>query len=198
VELDRYSWAMEASQHGYLKLPAESNSIGNPHDLEVENWEREISGSRVKSYDPQKKCEKSSVIRKIQGATRSERKKFYAAERVRHEQLPELEESEDEENGDFHSPRPTLHREEKHSLRRPTVTDNDNFFSPRPSLFRDEIQKEGDVKKNPSSARHGSITHRLLTMVGKKLEPKPEVFPSPNDTLDSQMSKLVLGDRKPL
>jgi len=196
VELDKYSWAVEDSQHGYLKLPAESNSNRTFHDLEVEDWEREISGSRVKTYDPQKKCEKTKVIRKLQGATRSERKKFSAAERIRHEQLPELEESGDEDNGDFHSPRPTLLREERPSLRRPTFTDNDNFFSPRPTLFRDEIQKEGAVKKNLPSARHGSITNRLLTMVGRKLE--PEVLPSPNDTLDSQMGKLVLGNRKPL
>jgi len=193
VELDKYSWAVEDSQHGYLKLPPESSS-NRIHDLEVEDWERDIRGSRVKSYDPQEKCEKTGVIRKLQGATRSERKKFSVAERIRHEQLPELDESRDEDNGDFHSPRPTLLRQERHSLRRPTVTDTDNFYSPRPTLLRDEIQQEGAVKNTLSSARHG-ITSRLLTMVGKKLE--PEVLPSPNDTLDSQMGKLVLGNRKP-
>jgi len=196
VELEKYSWAVEDSRHGYLKLPAESSSNRILHDLELEeDWETEISGARVKTYDPQEKCEKTGVIRKLQGATRSERKKFSAAERIRHEQLPELDESRDEDNGDFHSPRPTLLRAERKSLRRPNDTDTDNFFSPRPTLLRDQIQQEGAVK-NPSSARHGSITNRLLTMVGKKLE--PEVLPSPNDTLDSQMGKLVLGNRKPL
>lgn len=200
VELDKYSWAVEDSQHGYLKLPAESSSTRILQDLEVEDWEREISGSGMKSYNPQEKCEKTGVIRKLQGATRSERKKFSAAERTRHEQLAELEESRDgsrdEDNGDFFSPRPTLFREEKPSLRRPTNTHTDNFYSPRPTLFREEMQEEGAVKKNLSSARQGSITNRLLTMVGKKLG--PEVLPSPNDTLDSQMGKLVLGKREPL
>ena len=153
------------------------------------------------------------------------RKKFYIAERVRHEQLNELEEtqSNDEAHGDFHSPRPTLFREERPtlSLRRPTITENEDFFSPRPTLFREErptlslrrpnitegeggdssnlrdkIQEEA-VKEKMTSARQGSITSRLLHMVGKRLEPAASAtdLQTPNDTIDSKMGNLVL-DKK--
>ena len=40
-------------------------------DVDEENWELEAAGHV--SYDPKKKCEKSNVLRKIQGATPSER-----------------------------------------------------------------------------------------------------------------------------
>ena len=40
-------------------------------DIDAENWELEAEGHV--SYDPQKKCEKSNVLRKIQGVTPSER-----------------------------------------------------------------------------------------------------------------------------
>ena len=40
-------------------------------DIDAENWELEAEGHVP--YDPQKKCEKSKVLRKIQGATPSER-----------------------------------------------------------------------------------------------------------------------------
>jgi len=235
VEREKYSWAVENSRHGYLKLPVNTEvhtSSDNflQDDLEVEDWERELSGSRVKSYDPQKKCEKAAVIRKPPpGATPSDRKKFYIAERARHEQLNELEEtqSNDDAPGDFHSPRPTLFREERPtlSLRRPTITENEDFFSPRPTLFREErptlslrrpnitegeggdssnrptllrdkIQEEA-VKEKMTSARQGSITSRLLHMVGKRLEPAATGtdLQTPNDTIDSKMGNLVL-DKK--
>ena len=74
VELAKYSWAMETSTHGYLQpppIPADHQSVH--YDLELEDWEKEVSGTRMRSYDPQKKCEKSSVIRRLQGATPSER-----------------------------------------------------------------------------------------------------------------------------
>ena len=40
-------------------------------DVDGEDWEQEAAGHQT--YDPQKKCEKSNVLRKIQGATPSER-----------------------------------------------------------------------------------------------------------------------------
>ena len=40
-------------------------------DSDDEDWEAEATGHV--SYDPKKKCEKSNVLRKIQGATPSER-----------------------------------------------------------------------------------------------------------------------------
>ena len=40
-------------------------------DVDAEDWEREAAGHVA--YDPKKKCEKSNVLRKIQGATPSER-----------------------------------------------------------------------------------------------------------------------------
>ena len=40
-------------------------------DIDAENWELEAEGHEP--YDPQKKCEKRNVLRKIQGVTPSER-----------------------------------------------------------------------------------------------------------------------------
>ena len=40
-------------------------------DVDAEDWEAEAAGHVT--YDPKKKCEKSNVLRKIQGATPSER-----------------------------------------------------------------------------------------------------------------------------
>ena len=41
--------------------------------LDEEDWESEAHSSELKSYDPQKKCENSNVLRRLQGATPSER-----------------------------------------------------------------------------------------------------------------------------
>lgn len=77
VELANYSWALEKpGLHGNVEIPS-----SRPRELnttlfledgeEEEDWERDMRG--VKSYDPQKKCEKTNVLRRLQGATPSER-----------------------------------------------------------------------------------------------------------------------------
>ena len=54
----------------YTAPPVVSQNTGSL-DIDAENWELEAAGHEA--YDPQKKCEKSNVLRKIQGATPSER-----------------------------------------------------------------------------------------------------------------------------
>ena len=76
MELDKYSWAMERpGKHGYLETPPARPVEPHPFQVEEEeeDWDREMRGTRMRSYDPQKKCEKSNVLRRLQGATPSER-----------------------------------------------------------------------------------------------------------------------------
>ena len=62
----------EAKGEVKLNPPPVSQSMSNAisQDGEEENWELEVA---TESYDPQKKCMKSNVLRKIQGATPSQR-----------------------------------------------------------------------------------------------------------------------------
>jgi len=76
VELEKYSWAMERpGKHGNLETPPARPD--EPHlyqeEEEEEDWDREMRGKKIRSYDPQKKCQKSNVLRRLQGATPSER-----------------------------------------------------------------------------------------------------------------------------
>jgi len=229
VDLAKYSWLVDTpGYHGNCDTPpaAPLPQSLNPQDYltDLEDWVS--SGTSIGSYDPQKNCEKLNVLRRLQGATRSERRKFNAAEKIRHEGLLSLDESRPssmsqcEGGGDFHSPRPTLFRQERPTL----VEDNrETFSSSRPSLVRKEntsVCKErstarsqmknpsGEVEQQaasvPRSVGHGSIRHRLLNMVANKkrqeiktnanstIETTMEtVNRSVNDTLDSTVGRLA-------
>lgn len=187
-----------------------STSLFMQEELEgEEDWDKEMSGVKLKSYDPQLKCQKTNVLRRLQGATPSERKKFYAEEKKRHEELRALddssedEEDEEEENskGGFHSPRPSLFTQE------PLV---------RPSNLSKQTTEKVEVGKSsqalPSSRRslaetekgggRKSITSRLLSLVPNNTrssfisntirEDVAEEI-SLNDTLDSALGRLALG-----
>jgi len=83
VEMEKYSWSMQQpKQHGHLKLPVRAELPPSEED-----WESEATVTR--SYDPRAKAEKMQVLRKIEGATPSERREFRALERHRHEVLNE-------------------------------------------------------------------------------------------------------------
>lgn len=83
VEMEKYSWSMQQpKQHGHLKLPVRAELPPSEED-----WESEATVTR--SYDPRAKAEKMQVLRKIEGATPSERKVFRALEKHRHEMLNE-------------------------------------------------------------------------------------------------------------
>ena len=77
VELAKYSWALETpGLHGNLEMPPSKPQELNTNLFlgeEEEDWEREMSGVVLKSYNPQIKCQKSNVLRKLPGATPSER-----------------------------------------------------------------------------------------------------------------------------
>jgi hypothetical protein len=81
VEVERYSWSLQQpKQHGQLQLPPAA-----PLPPSEEDWEAEATVRR--SYDPSAKARQSNVLRKIEGATPSQRKEFRAQERERHEGL---------------------------------------------------------------------------------------------------------------
>lgn len=96
VEAARYKWASE---------PEKTNGATVRRDLEAmrsrtepprvsdhlgeEDWEKEATVAI--SYDPSKKCKETTVLRKLQGATPSQRKEFREKEKIRHEMLKEDE-----------------------------------------------------------------------------------------------------------
>jgi len=213
VEMGHYSLTLEKpGLHGHLMeipqpKPRELNTtLFMKEDEEEEDWEREMSGVKLQSYDPQLKCEKSNVLRRLQGATPSERKKFYANEKVRHEQLRTVEaneenseeEEEEDAKGGFHSPRPSLFSQEP--LVRPSTLS-------RPTAEKVEDRKatlaEGE-KGAEMCPRPSSITSRLLNLVphnrsirsssiAKTIrEEMAEEDGSVNDTLDSTLGRMAL------
>jgi len=226
VELAKYSSQLDnPGFHGDCDSPAGASASRpqsrNPQDFmtDLEDWVS--SGTRIDSYDPQKNCEKLNVLRRLQGATRSERKKFSAAEKIRHEELLSMKDSRQSilsqsegETGDFHSPRPTLFRQERPSvpLRRPTVAEDQREApqTSRPTLERrkgsrvEMDQREVKAEQQAAStstarnALHGSITNRLLNMVGSKKLQGNQIWEttesdlSVNDTLDSALGRLAL------
>lgn len=171
-------------------------------DVDAENWELEAAGH--KSYDPKKKCEKSNVLRKIQGATPSERKKFYAAEKIRLENLKTMPQSEEEEKKAEEEKAvekekgPRVVRASQEPLRRPTV----------------ERRQQEAASVTSSSSRQGSITSRLLGLLPPSTEPRrrPGSILNPgigaigaiselddtvlsDGTLNSRLGRLALGGR---
>lgn len=126
VEMEKYSWSMQQpKQHGYLKLPERAELPPSEED-----WEAEATVTR--SYDPRAKAEKMQVLRKIEGATPSERREFRAMEKHRHEVLNEEKKKQGSasmtQDDPFHSRtsiRSSQQRVEKEAggaLRKPTLT----------------------------------------------------------------------------
>ena len=148
------------------------------------------------------------------------RKKFYANEKVRHEQLrtmdaneenSEEEEEEEDAKGGFHSPRPSLFSQEP--LVRPSILSRQAQVEGRKVsevLSLAEGEKEAEICPRP-----GSITSRLLNLIppNQRLgsirsssiaktireEVAEETNGSVNDTLDSTLGRMALcagGERK--
>ena len=123
VEMEKYSWSHPV-QHGQLNLPP-------PVDPELpaceEDWEKEATVR--KSYDPSAKAKQTAVLRKLEGATPSQRKEFRAQERERLYQL----ESRKETTGTGGRPSHLVARKENYipglvlseTLRRPTLSGNE-------------------------------------------------------------------------
>jgi len=159
--------------------------------LDGEDWDAE---PQLQSYDPEKKCSKSAVLRKVQGVTPSERKKFYAAERIRHEALLGASVKEEEEKV-----------ESSASIRRPVVPSiSKDDFPPlsratRPSVVRASLIRPGEVSEEiqppKPQARQGSITMRLLQMVEKGPR-SGETKNNKYDTVDSMLGRLALSRRE--
>jgi len=156
--------------------------------LDGEDWDAE---PQLQSYDPEKKCIKSGVLRRLQGGTPSERKKFSVAERIRHEGL--LTGSVKKEKV-----------ESSASIRRPVVPSisKDDFpplsRSTRPSVVRPSLIRPGEVSEEiqppKTQARQGSITARLLKMVEK--DPgSGKTRDNKYDTVDSMLGRLALSKR---
>jgi len=218
VELAKYSWAMDKpGNHGNVSMPQPSG-LKNHEVMNImmrdENWETEATIKE--SYKPESKCGKSLVLRRLQGATPSERKKFYASERQRHELIKTTEKQ---------KTAAAIKEAE-------AVADTETFYSPRPSICRPSILKNDTLRRPTigglserssiiSSARPGSVTSQLLAIIndGKSRRPGSILMShldNPNttnettmelnttkdtndvtnttyDNLDERLSKLVLG-----
>jgi len=166
IELSKYSWAMhKPGQHGNVSMPEPVRMSSRDIAMMMcqdENWETEATIKE--SYDPQKKCAKTNVLRKIQGATPSERKKFYISERQRHDMIKEVQEDQD-----------AVQRKEAEE-----DSSKDTFYTPRPSIVRPSMMTGGDTMagdlrrpslegaadKRPGIVpRPGSVTSRLLAAI---------------------------------
>ena len=80
MELAHYNWALEKpGLHGHVRETPQpkprvlNTTLFMKEEEEEEDWDKEMSGIKLQSYDPQLKCEKSNVLRRLQGATPSER-----------------------------------------------------------------------------------------------------------------------------
>ena len=80
VEKMKYELRLEDKKPAPFK-PADHGAL----DDEEEDWEREAIIKT--SYDPKKKSSELPVLRKLEGATKGQRKEFRANERARHESL---------------------------------------------------------------------------------------------------------------
>jgi len=219
VELAKYKWATEQSGPGFTNSRSQPSGLSNQEVMNImmrdENWETEATIKE--SYNPESKCAKSLVLRKLPGATPSERQKFYESERQRHELIKATEKQ---------KTAAAIKEAE-------TVTDSEVLFSPRPSICRPSIFNNDSLRRPTigglsdrsrssiiSSARPGSVTSQLLAIIndGKSRRPgsilmsQRDNFNSTNDTtmepgtskdnndnnwtyenLDERLSKLVLG-----
>jgi len=85
VEMSKYS-RREERLNKPVHIPSVANKSYHVEEEEEEDWEKEAT---IKSsYNPTKKASEKNVLRKLEGATPSQRKEFRAQERVR---LAELE-----------------------------------------------------------------------------------------------------------
>jgi len=176
VELAKYTWAMETSgNHGRFDAeppappaaPVPATGLSKSEIQKImtrdENWETEAYIKE--SYNPTKKASSTQVIRQVQGATPSERKKFYASEKQRHELLKRNEEEK-------------LKKCARAEAQKTTVAQSEDFFcSPRPSI---NISRPSEIStlrrptigessvRGDSFIRHASVTSQLLALAGDR------------------------------
>lgn len=164
VEMEKYSWSMQQpKQHGYLKLPVRAELPASGED-----WEAEATVTR--SYDPRAKAEKMQVLRKIEGATPSQRKEFRALERHRIELLKEKEKEKQglaSKNTDdisrssiasrtiSSSSQQRVEKETGGSLRKPTLTPKCREENEEPMLRGEEQEPRGVVRDSLLAAHLG-------------------------------------------
>ena len=139
------------------------------------------------------------------------RKKFYAAEKKRHEELKSVDEvdatkegdSEEDGDGDFHSPRPSLFTQEPlvrpSTLKRPTSekvekgVEKGAEMIPRPGSITSRL-----LHLVPVNQRHGRNSNRQSFVANTISESLAEEI-AVNNTLDSTLARLALsggGDGK--
>jgi len=140
VEMEKYSWSMQQpKQHGHLKLPVRAELPPSSED-----WEAEATVTR--SYDPRAKAEKMQVLRKIEGATPSERREFRALEKHRHEVLNEEREkrglasmTRNDSSKNSIASQARVEKEIGGALRRPTLTTRNQEENEEPRGVRDSM-----------------------------------------------------------
>ena len=142
VEMEKYSWALQQpGQHGNLQLPPVAAMPPSQED-----WEAEATVRR--SYDPSTKARQSAVLRKVEGATPSQRKEFRAQERVRHDALSSKKVEEERARPSLLPPR---RESQVGALRRPTLGGEDwRDTRPLNSLLAAHLGRGG---KPPQSCR---------------------------------------------
>jgi len=143
-------------------------------DQRAEDWEKEANVK--KTYDARKASTKKTVMRKIEGATPSERREFREKEKQRHARLEQGLSSEDDL--EFDPTIPGLGRKEGRVgsssrggiLRRPSVVpQSDSILDQlmRLHLGRGKVKKPGEPLRRPGEATTGDGAENFTRLLSR-------------------------------
>ena len=201
VEVEMYRWRGQEDSQERREVP--STPCLPPSE---EDWEQEATARR--SYDPSLAASKRDVLRKVEGATPSQRKEFRAQERQRHEHLGKKQ-----ERGQGPSRQEVLpaRRESLGALRRPTLGEARPGLS-RPSSGpplcsssllaahigggRGSGPAGGAATSRPQLRRPGSFLRHLDTTGGSSVTGPPSLDTS-TDSLNQVGRPLTSFTGKP-
>merc|ERR1712098_69124 len=110
-------------------------------------------------------CAKAQVLRKLPGATPSERRRFYASEKQRHDVIKEKEEK-------------VVVQDDK------TEDEQESFCTPRPSIIRSSLLHN-------DSLRRPSLLGQMSQARGNLLSPKLDLVLLPIRSCQSSMEEVA-------
>ena len=204
VEMEKYSLRSNSvHQQGNVNLPPSVVSDLPPCE---EDWEKEATVR--KSYDPSAKAKQSAVLRKLEGATPSQRKEFRAQERERLDLLNLRKEA----TGTGGRPSHLVPRKENYipglviqeTLRRPTLSGNEwegSSTECRSSLLATHMGRGSSLQKAKNQLRRpGSLVGNIsLDTSAASCNGLATSLDTTKDTLDhaiDAVGNLTLGRGK--
>lgn len=199
VEIEKYSFALSnPGQQGNLKLPPPSVLPRSEEDWEAEATVRQ-------SYDPSVKAKKTSVLRKLEGATPSQRKEFRANERQRLDQLKSVA-SASNGRSTLMMPPKRMEGDNSGQLRRPTLGGEGwgRDVGVRDSLVAAHMGRgrTKDVQSSrPQLRRPGSFLNSTMDTSSTSINVLGTTMDTTRDTLDQAIDdvhRMTIGRGKKL